>query len=55
MEYVNSAEAMRILSIKSHTTLIKREKEGQLNPTRVFGTNRKRYKVTELNKILRGH
>ena len=55
MEYVNSREAMRILSIKSPTTLILREKQGKLNPSRIFGTNRKRYKVTELLKILKGN
>lgn len=54
MEYVNSREAKRILSIKSSTTMRTYEKLGKLNPTRIFGSNRLRYKVTELQKILKG-
>jgi predicted site-specific integrase-resolvase len=55
MEYVNSKVAMQILSIKSATTLMKYESEGRINPTRILGSNRKRYKVTELQKILKGY
>lgn len=54
MLYVNSREAMKILSIKSMTTLMKYENEGKIKPTRILGSNRKRYKVTELEKILKG-
>ena len=53
--YVNSKEAMRILSIKSTTTLMKYEALGKIKPTRILGSNRKRYKVTELEKILKGY
>lgn len=54
IKYVNSKEAMQMLSIKSMTTLLKYESLGKINPSRIFGSNRKRYKVTELEKILRG-
>ncbi|TGD57337.1 MerR family transcriptional regulator [Flavobacterium humi] len=55
MEYVNSKEAMRMLSIKSTTTLMKYESEGKIKPTRILGSNRKRYKVVDLQKILKGY
>lgn len=54
MLYVNSREAMKILSIKSMTTLLKYESLGKIKPCRILGSNRKRYKVTELEKILKG-
>lgn len=54
MLYVNSREAMKILSIKSMTTLMKYENKGRIKPTRILGSNRKRYKVSELEKILKG-
>ncbi len=52
MEYVNSREAMRILSIKSMTTLGIYDKI--LKPTTPFGNNRRRYKVSTLEKFLKG-
>lgn len=55
MEYLTSREAMCVLKIKSMTTLMKYEKEGVLCPTRMRGSNRKRYKMNDLEKILKGH
>ncbi|MBP9849312.1 MAG: helix-turn-helix domain-containing protein [Flavobacterium sp.] len=54
MEYVDSKEAMDILRVKSKTTLSKYEKEGYIKPTRMKGTNRKRYKVSDLEKFIKG-
>ncbi|WP_296143391.1 hypothetical protein [uncultured Flavobacterium sp.] len=54
MNYVDSREAMRILSIKSKTTLAKLEREGNLKVSRFLGSNRKRYKISDLEKVLRG-
>jgi DNA-binding transcriptional MerR regulator len=45
---------MQLLGIKSRTTLIKYEKEGLITPTRPFNTNRKRYQVKQLEKLLKG-
>jgi len=48
---LNSKQVMELLGIKSHTTLIKYEKEGIIKVARRFG-NRKRYTVTSLKKHL---
>lgn len=55
MGYVDSREAMGILSIKSKTTLSKYEKEGYLKVSRMAGTNRKRYKISDLEKFMKGY
>lgn len=54
MEYVDSKEAMDILKVKSKTTLSKYEKEGNLKVSRMKGTNRKRYKISDLEKFMKG-
>lgn len=50
-QYVNTKQAMIILGIKSQTTIGKYETEGKLKVYRPF-SNRKRYKVSDLLKIL---
>lgn len=55
MEYVNSKEAMVILGIKSETTLAKYEKNGYLKVSRMKGTNRKKYKISDLQKFIKGY
>lgn len=52
MSYVNSREAMRLLSFKSMTTLGKFDY--LLKPTTPFGNNRRRYKLSEIEKFLKG-
>lgn len=54
MEYVNRKEAMVILRVKSPSTISKYEKNGYLKPTRMKGTNRLRYKVSDLEKFIKG-
>jgi predicted site-specific integrase-resolvase len=51
-QYVNTKEAMAILGIKSQTTIGKYETDGKIKVYRPF-SNRKRYKVSELLKVLR--
>jgi hypothetical protein len=53
MEYVNSREAMKLLSIKSMTTLGAYDKV--LKPTTPFGNTRRRYSVKSIEKFLRGN
>lgn len=53
--YVNSKTAMQLLGFRSMTTLMKYESEGKIKPIRILGSNRKRYKVKDLEKILRGN
>jgi predicted site-specific integrase-resolvase len=50
MEFVGSKEAMRILGIKSPTTLNEYERQGKFKVYRPF-SNRKRYKVSELERV----
>jgi hypothetical protein len=53
MDYVNSREAMKLLGIKSMTTLGNYDKT--LKPTTPFGNNRRRYNVKSIEKFLRGN
>ena len=53
MDYVNSREAMKLLGIKSMTTLGNYDKA--LKPTTPFGNNRRRYNVKSIEKFLRGN
>ncbi|MEN2400626.1 hypothetical protein GKZ90_0012615 [Flavobacterium sp. MC2016-06] len=50
-QYVNTKEAMNILGVKSQTTIGKYETDGKIKVYRPF-SNRKRYKVSELQKVL---
>lgn len=47
---LNSNEVMYLGGIKSHTTLIKMEREGDITVTRRFG-NRKRYAPAHIKKV----
>ncbi|WP_369752914.1 helix-turn-helix domain-containing protein [Flavobacterium sp. WC2409] len=49
--FVSTKEAMVILGVKSETTIREYEKKGYITPYRSF-SNRKRYKVKELEKAL---
>lgn len=49
--FVNTKGAMLILGVKSQTTVRDYEKKGYIKAYRSF-SNRKRYKVTELEKAL---
>lgn len=50
-QFVSTKEAMVILGIKSLTTIGKYETQGKLKVYRPF-SNRKRYKVSDLLKVL---
>lgn len=47
---LNSKQVMKLLNIKSETTLIKYEREGLVKVTRRFG-NQKRYSAKQIAKL----
>lgn len=51
-KFVDSKEAMAILSIKSLTTLGKYISNGKIKAYTPFDNTRRRFKVTELEKVL---
>ncbi|WP_379792634.1 hypothetical protein [Flavobacterium qiangtangense] len=53
MEYTDSVGAMQILNIKSHTTLRKYEEQGYIRAVRPFGSNRKKFKIVELERAIK--
>ncbi|MFC6097670.1 hypothetical protein ACFPVY_13520 [Flavobacterium qiangtangense] len=53
LEYTDSVGAMQILNIKSHTTLRKYEEQGYIRAVRPFGSNRKKFKIVELERAIK--
>ncbi|WP_016988283.1 hypothetical protein [Flavobacterium sp. ACAM 123] len=53
MEYITTREAMRMLNVKSATTMTKYDKMKITKPYVILGTKRKRYKVDDLLTVMK--
>lgn len=53
MEYVDTKEAMRILGVTSPTTIREYDKKGITRPYKIIGTKGKKYRVKDLQTVLK--